>query len=160
MKRRAPVLGLLATLVLLVGACGGDDALSDREYFAALEEVNAAAEARNDAISDPSPDDPESIAAFFDDLRTSFVETRADLAGLAAPPALAAVHDALVAAMDRTIDEIERIRDGDDGETIAGVRALFASDGIAEFNRVCARLHQLAADRDITFVFDDDCTDT
>ena len=159
MKRARAALGLLATLALLVAACGGDDALSDREYFAALEDVNAAAEARDDAIPDPSPDDPESIRMFFDDLRTSFVDTRADLAALAAPTALAAPHDALVDAVDRVIVEIERVREADTEATLADVRAFFASDGIDEFNRACAMLHQLAADRDIAFVFDDDCTD-
>ena len=160
MKRPPPVLGLLATLALLVAACGGgDDALSDREYFAALEDVNAAAEARSDAIPEPSRDDRESIRAFFDDLRAVFVDTRADLAALAAPTELAAAHDALVDAVNLVIDEIERVGEADADETLADVRAFFASDGIDEFNRACGTLHQLAAARDIAFVFDDDCTD-
>ncbi len=87
MKRPLPALGLLATLALLVVACGGDDALSDREYFAALEAVSTAADARDVAIPELSPEsDAEAVTAFFDAFQALFVATRADIAALAPRP--------------------------------------------------------------------------
>ena len=157
--RSVTLLGLLASLALLMAACGGEDTLSDREYFAALEDVNAAVEARADAVPQPSADDPETIPAFFDDFLLLFTGLRADLAALAPPAELAAAHDALVDAVALVIVEIERVREAGAEETLANVSAFFAGEGIAAFNRVCATLHQLAADRGIPFVFDDDCTD-
>ena len=161
MMRPLPWLGLLATLALLLAACGGDDTLSDREYFAALEAVSAAAEARDVTIPELSPEaDAEAVAAYFDAFQALFVETRADLAALAPPTELTTAHDALVDALDAVIDEIEQVREADADESFADVLSFFtAGGGIDEFNRACVTLHQLAADRDIPFLFDDDCTD-
>jgi hypothetical protein len=84
-KRSLTRLGLLTTLALFVAACGGDDSLSDRDYFAALEEVSAAADARDVAIPELTPEaDAEAVAAFFDAFQALFVATRADFAAL--PP--------------------------------------------------------------------------
>ncbi|MCZ6544900.1 MAG: hypothetical protein O6913_04235 [Chloroflexi bacterium] len=158
MRRSLALLGLLATLALLLAACGGDDTLSDREYFAALEAVSADAEARDAAIPEPSPDDPESVPAFFELFQALFVGVRADLAAIAAPTELAAAHDAFVEAIDAVIDNLERVRGAGADETIVDVLAFFeANDAFGEFNRACATLQQLAADRNIDFVFD--CTD-
>ena len=159
MVRLLAPFALVVALALLSGACGGEDTLSDREYFAALEDVNAAVEARADAIPQPSPDDPETIPAFFEDLRALWAAARADLAALTPPAELAAAHDALVDAVTLVIVETEQGRDAGTEETLADIGAFFLGEGIAAFNRACTTLHQLADDRSIPFAFDDDCTD-
>ncbi len=150
MRRFLTVLGLLATLTLLVAACGGDEALSDREYFAALGDSSADAEARDNALDEAfpfdEPPDAETVAAFLDAFQAIFIDARADIAALAPPPDLAAAHDAMVAAQDAVITVFDEARA--DAETFSDVfdeaRGVFD-----EFERSCTTLAQLAADRGI-----------
>ena len=136
MRRFLTVLGLLATLALFVAACGGDEALSDREYFAALGDAAADAEAQDNALDEAfpfdEPPDAETVAAFLEALQAIFVDARADIAALAPPPELAAAHDAMVVAQDAVIAVFDEAR---------GV--------FDEFERSCTTLAQLAADRGI-----------
>ena len=154
MRRTPSWLGLLATLALLVATCGGEDALTDRAYFEALEEVALAAQAQDEALDAAFPfDDPpdaETIAAFLEAFQATFIDARAAAAVLAAPSDLAAAHDASVAAQDAVIDAFETARA--DVETFADLRTFFDEAGAAfdEFGRACVGLEQLAADRGIS----------
>ena len=73
MRRPLVWLGLLATLALLVAACGGegsDDTSSAASYFEALAAADAVAEAQGEAavrtLLGQDSTDPEGFATFFD----------------------------------------------------------------------------------------------
>ena len=161
MRQSLSVLGLLALLALLGAACGGggSDDSSAEAYFGALAKVDAAAEARGEAafrtLLGQDSTDPEGFARFFDAVEAFNRVLRADLTALAAPADLAAAHDALVAAEDVVIDEIEKVREAAaDVVTFADIETFVseAGDAFDEFRRACVALEQLAADRGIDLV--------
>ena len=150
--------GLLAALALLAAACG-DDTLSDEAYFEALADIGADSDAAAEPLFAPFAGDEsgsavlragaEAAVAFLDGFQALFVVARADTAALAPPSDLAAAHDAVVAAMDEVIDELEEARaqvaGGADVETIFEHPQPAAA--FDEWRRACATLQQLAADR-------------
>ncbi len=155
MRRSWIGLSVASVLVLLLSACGSDgDALSDREYFEALGEVAAAAEAQDQALDaafpfGDTPPDAETLTAVLDRFQAIFSDARAGFAGLATPPDLAVAHNEMVAAQDAVIGEFERARGV--VETVADLQTFFAeaSPAFDEFTRACLNLEQLAADRGI-----------
>ena len=156
MRRSFAWLGLLATLALLVAACG-DDTLSDEAYYAALADVGADSDARGDALfatfateAGDALVDTEAATTFLDGFQAIFVDARAVVATLAAPRDLASAHDAFVEALDTVIDELEEGR----AQVAAGadIVAIFLDLQLAAFDeleRVCDRLERLGRDRDI-----------
>ena len=147
MKRALPWLGLLVTLALLLTTCGGDEALSDEAYFAALQDVGADSSARAGPLFETlrgAPPDTETALAFLDGYQALLGEARAGVAVLAAPSDLAAANDAFVDAAGAAIAALERAR----VRVEAGeLEAVFEPAAFAEFVRACVTLEQRAADR-------------
>ena len=162
MRRPLMWLGLLATLALLVAACGGeasDDTSSAAAYFEALAAADAVAEAQGEAavrtLLGQDSTDPEGFATFFDAVEEFNRVLRADLTALSAPADLAAAHNALVAAEEAVIAEIEKVRAAAaEVVTFADIETFVseAGDAFDEFRRACVALEQLAADRGIDLV--------
>jgi hypothetical protein len=145
-------LGLLPMCVLILAACGGDDALSDEAYFAALADVAADSHTQIVALFDASlgPDDApdvEAILAFVGDFQATFIDARAEVAALAAPSDVVPAHDAFVEAIDAVIDEIEEVRPQIEEDV-----TLFEDTDLVtleRYERACTALERLAADRGI-----------
>ena len=151
--RSLALLGLLASLALLIAACG-DDALSDEAYFEALQEVDADANTEGEAvferlIGDVTPDDPEGVAAFLVAFRATWEDARANAAALDPPSDLATAHDALVEAMDAVIEEVGAVLAEAEAGNVDAFFAIADPVSLAELGRACAALERLGRDRDI-----------
>ena len=154
MRRTLPSLGLVTAIALLLVACGGDDTLSDQEYFDALGDVAAAAQEQDQALDEAfsfgeEEPDAETVAAFLETFQATFIEARAAVAALAAPRDLALAHAENVAAFDAVIEQFDRARA--EAETLTDALAFFVTAAAVfdEFARTCAALEQLAVDRGI-----------
>lgn len=150
MRRLLTWFGLLATLALLVAACGtDDDALSDTAYFDALEGVIAEAADRGADLFTAfgeATDEAEASATFLEAEQAIFEDARASVSALNAPSDLAEAHGAYVDALGGAIAAIEESR-------VAGstLEAFFddAAEALDAFGRACDTLQQAAVDRDI-----------
>lgn len=149
MKRSLPWLGLLATLALLVTACGGNDTLSAEAYFSSLQDVFDPADTRTQDLFETLGDEPdaEAFAAFLVGEQALFADVRVRTAALSPPSELAPAHSAFLDAVDATIDEIERAREAG----TANLETLFDQAGnvFEEFGRTCGTLQQIAEERGI-----------
>ena len=149
MKRPLPWLGLLATLALLVTACGGNDTLSAEAYFSSLQDVFDPADTRTQDLFEILGDEPdaEAFAAFLVGEQALFADVRAGTSALSPPSELVAAHDAFLDAMDAAIDEIARAREAG----TASLETLFDQAGnvFEEFGRTCGTLQQIAEERGI-----------
>ncbi len=143
------MLGLLAALALLMTTCGGDDTLSDREYFAALQDVFDPGDTRTQDLFDTLGDEPdaEAFAAFLVGEQALFRDVRGETAALSPPGELAPAHNTFMDALDAVIAEIERAR----AAGTDSLETLFDEAGIVfeDIARTCGTLQQLAEDRGI-----------
>ena len=151
--RSLTLLGLLASLALLIAACG-DDTLSHEAYFQALEAQSADADAQGEAvfqrlIGDVAADDPESVVAFLVAFRATFEDARANAAALAPPSDLTTAHDALVEALDAVVEELGVALAEAEAGNVDTFFAIAEPVAFAEFRRTCAALERLGRDRDI-----------
>ncbi len=175
MRRSLTWLGLLATLTLLLAACGGDDSLGvddrlgaadDRQaveaYFEALESLAADVDARGEELVETllgdvvDLPDPETLAVLLDAWQELFEDARAAVAALAVPSDLAPAHAAFVAAIDAVIAETKEGRTRAEAGDIGAFVEISAA--FAEFERTCTALERLAGDRGIDVALS--CGDT
>lgn len=142
-------MGLLAVFVnLAMVACGGPERLSEQAYFRAVEEIAAGTEADSARVwgrlDDAGEADAKSTAMFLADLRSVTVDLRGQLVDLRAPRALAGAHQALLAAVDGLIMQLEQSRsEGHDFDTFANESA----PARAAVGRACIALEQHAEQR-------------
>ena len=98
----------LALVLALVG-CGGEERLSKREYLRQADAICAKYERRLVAI--PEPRTLREVPSFIDRGLPLATEERAELEELRPPEAEEAEIERLLAQVDETIEELERLRD-------------------------------------------------
>ena len=148
-------MGLIG-VVLLIGACGGDngtDALSLTEYFNGLQALSDEVASRADSLAEPAGFDDDVAGAFNQslDIFRDFLRAVRDLH----PPTEAqGAHDALVMALDAFIDGNEALLGPfEEASTEAEFSAIFESapaeiEG-APIGSACEDLQQVATDNNI-----------
>jgi hypothetical protein len=92
----------------LLGACGGDDALSKSEFIA---EADKLCQAFNDKFKNANPQSMEQIIALFDQAIAAAGDTQAEFEDLKPPEDGEAVHQALVSSLRDSTDKVREARD-------------------------------------------------
>ena len=105
MRRLPLVLALSVTLA----ACGGDDALSAKEYRAEAKSICEDATKATRAVEAPTRTTNEAVASYFQRLITVTKRSSDRFGELEPPEELKAKHDAALKANKAGIEEVERL---------------------------------------------------
>jgi plastocyanin len=123
-------LSLLIALMMALVACGGDDALSEEEYFQKMDEIDKDLDAQFDAVFS----DQEATASELQDGFLSAVDSAREQYGAVNPPGdLQDEHDELLAAIDEfgnamSAVEVDSDAPAEEFETVFADEALSAAD--------------------------------
>ena len=155
-------MGLIG-LVLLIGACGGDndngaDELSLNEYFSRLQALSDEVRSRADGLAEPVSFDDD-VAGVFNQSLDIFRDFLNDVRELNPPSEAQSAHEALVSALDHFIDANEDlVGQLEDASTEAESQAIFENvpaevEG-TPIGSACADLQQIATDNNISVNLD------
>jgi hypothetical protein len=140
--RRPPILALLATAAVALGACGGDET-SPEEYRAEARQICQEADRATERVRQPTRSTPEAIADYFQRLLAPNERATRRFEQLEPPEELQDAHDDALSANRRGSDEVRRlIRQLEGGEDPRQVLA-----GAQQRIRTLTREADRAADR-------------
>ena len=127
--RLLPVFALLFTLVVALAACGGDDALSDQEYFAQMTELDGKYDPRFEETPGEASSAREGVDAFVQLIR----EYSADLEKIKPPKDVEEHHSDLIGAIGEAADAVEEAGSEFDEDTpLEEFESVFGDDKVTD----------------------------